>query len=44
MSKIVAHCEYCGAPMTESDVNDFGTLCERCYHKEYYGQDNEDWL
>lgn len=29
-------CEYCGKPMTPSDVNDFGTLCERCYMKEYY--------
>lgn len=35
----VRHCEYCGAPMSESDVNDYGTLCETCYMKEYY--DNE---
>lgn len=39
MSRIVAYCEYCGNPMNESDVEDFGTLCERCYHKEYYDDD-----
>ena len=38
MEKVIQYCEYCGASMTESDVNDFGTLCERCYHKEYYGE------
>lgn len=32
---IVRHCEYCGRPMTESDVNDYGSLCEDCYRKEY---------
>lgn len=32
----VRECEYCGKPMTRSDVNDFGSLCERCYMKEYY--------
>lgn len=32
----VAHCDYCGKPMSRSDVNDYGTLCERCYMKEYY--------
>ena len=35
----VAHCEYCGKPMSESDVNDFGSLCESCYMKEYYDED-----
>lgn len=35
-SNIAGYCEYCGKPMTESDVEDFGTLCERCYMKEYY--------
>lgn len=34
--EIVRYCAYCGAPMTESDEEDFGTLCERCYTKEYY--------
>ena len=34
----VAHCEYCGKPMSRSDVNDYGSLCERCYMKEYYGE------
>ena len=34
--EIVRHCDYCGKPMTRSDVNDYGTLCERCYIKEYY--------
>ena len=29
-SNIARYCEYCGKPMTESDVEDFGTLCERC--------------
>lgn len=32
----VKYCEYCGAPMTRSDVNDYGSLCEQCYMKEYY--------
>ena len=36
MNDIVRYCEYCGAPMTESDLEDFGTLCENCYLKEYY--------
>lgn len=35
-SNIAGYCEYCGKPMTESDVEDFGTLCEKCYMKEYY--------
>lgn len=34
--EIVAECEYCGKPLTRSEVNDFGTLCERCYQREYY--------
>lgn len=33
----VAHCEYCGKPLSRSDVNDYGSLCESCYTKEYYG-------
>ncbi len=33
---ITRYCEYCGRPMTPSDVNDYGSLCERCYMKEYY--------
>lgn len=36
----VAHCEYCGKPLSRSDVNDYGSLCERCYMKEYYGTDD----
>ena len=32
----VRTCDYCGTPMTRSDVNDYGSLCERCYMKEYY--------
>ena len=31
------HCEYCGKGLTRSDVNDYGSLCESCYMKEYYG-------
>lgn len=33
----VRHCAYCGRPMSRSDVNDYGSLCEDCYMKEYYG-------
>lgn len=33
---VVAHCEYCGKPLSASDVNDYGSLCETCYMKEYY--------
>ncbi len=36
--EIVQHCDYCGKPMTGSEVNDYGSLCERCYMKEYYGR------
>lgn len=32
----VRECAYCGRPMTRSDVNDYGSLCERCYLREYY--------
>lgn len=35
---IARHCDYCGAEMTPSDVNDYGSLCERCYMNEYYGE------
>ena len=35
----VRHCEYCGRPMSRSDVNDYGSLCERCYMREDYGED-----
>lgn len=34
--EVVAECEYCGQPLTRSDVNDYGSLCEKCYLKEYY--------
>ena len=33
---IARYCAYCGRPMTPSDVNDYGSLCERCYMVEYY--------
>ena len=33
----VRHCEYCGSPMPRSEDNDYGSLCEDCYMKEYYG-------
>ena len=33
---VARYCAYCGRPMTPSDVNDYGSLCERCYMKEYY--------
>lgn len=32
---VARHCAYCGRTMTPSDVNDYGTLCETCYLKEY---------
>lgn len=34
----VRNCDNCGKPMTRSDVNDYGSLCEACYMKEYYGK------
>lgn len=37
---IVSHCDYCGKPMNRSDVNDYGSLCESCYMKEYYGKED----
>lgn len=30
-----AYCDYCGKKI--EDTNDTGTLCYRCYMKEYYG-------
>ena len=33
---VARYCEYCPKPMTPSDVNDYGSLCESCYMKEYY--------
>ena len=35
--EVVGHCDYWGKPMSRSDVNDYGSLCETCYMKEYYG-------
>ena len=35
---VARHCDYCGTPMSPSDVNDFSSLCERCYMKEYYSK------
>lgn len=35
-NKVVRQCENCGKDMTESDVNDYGSLCENCYYREYY--------
>ena len=34
---VVRICYFCGKPMSRSDVNDYGSLCETCYMKEYYG-------
>lgn len=36
--EIVRHCEYCGKGLTRSETNDYGSLCERCYMREYYGK------
>lgn len=33
---VARYCANCGKPMTPSDVNDYGSLCESCYMKEYY--------
>ncbi len=38
--EIVRECDYCGKAMTRSDYNDYGSLCERCYMKEYYGEED----
>lgn len=38
--EIVRECEYCGKAMTRSDYNDYGSLCESCYMKEYYGKED----
>lgn len=38
--EIVRECDYCGKAMTRSDYNDYGSLCERCYMKEYYGKED----
>ena len=35
---VVRVCDYCGKPMSASEANDYGTLCERCYMKEYYNE------
>lgn len=37
---VVAHCDYCGKALSRSDVNDYGTLCERCYMREYYNEND----
>lgn len=37
-NEIVRYCDNCGRGMTESDVNDYGSLCESCYNEEYYGR------
>lgn len=34
-------CAYCGEPMTSSDVNDYGSLCRRCFMREYYGKEED---
>lgn len=35
-NETVRYCDHCGREMNESDVNDFGSLCESCYNEEYY--------
>ena len=35
---VARYCSDCGRPMTPSDVIDYGSLCERCYMREYYGK------
>lgn len=36
-----ADCAYCGTPLTSSDVNDYGSLCRRCFLREYYGKEED---
>ena len=36
----VRHCDSCGRPMSRSDANDYGSLCESCYMKEYYRKED----
>jgi hypothetical protein len=36
----VSYCDYRGKPLSRSDVNDYGTLCERCYMREYYNEND----
>ena len=33
--EIVSHCQICGKPMSRSDVNDWGSLCEVHWKAEY---------
>lgn len=33
---VARYCDYCGRPMTPIVAIAWGTLCERCYAKEYY--------
>lgn len=33
--EIVSYCQICGKPMTRSDVNDWGSLCETHWKSEY---------
>ena len=33
---VAGYCAFCGRAMTPSDVNDYGSLCESCYMREYY--------
>ena len=35
-NKTVRQCDNCGKDMTKSEVDDYGSLCERCYMREYY--------
>lgn len=39
MEKKNRHCEYCGKKMSYSEENDYGSLCEDCYMREYYGEE-----
>lgn len=34
----IRRCDNCNKPMSRSNVNDYGSLCETCYMKEYYGK------
>ena len=36
--EVVRYCSNCGKPMTRSEENDYGSLCERCYMREYYDE------
>lgn len=31
----ITYCNFCNAPLTHNEVNDYGTICEKCYMKKF---------